>query len=407
MNRKLVVVIGLTSILACTPVENNNEKYPTINLEGLWESNDYLHLSDVAESIEYIKLEKTPACILPEAGIVTGNMWGEKLVLQSHMHNANQIYLFNRVGEFETKIGNYGEGPGEYLSPYVQLDTLNEIIYVLDRARSRLISYDYTGKLLKDFSVPDFSTRLAVDRIGHVFVLVLHIRAEAENSSLLEYDPAGNILQEIPLYALREPGAGAEKSIMCSFGFISDRLYFHEGPYQWGYQLTAENVWDTTWHIDGGKDALPPEAYWEYDLMSFFEGPGVAAVFESESYLIIGGVHKRSSSKLFVYNKHSHQLWPSHVAAETENLRDMVGIFNDYDGGLPFYPQRRAGTDCFLQINDAQRYIDLINGKLTYHRIKTNPEISPTLREFSESLNPEDNPVVMVVQFKVMQGDAR
>jgi len=400
MKKLIALTLAIFWLVACHQTKQELPEGTFVSLEGLWESKDYLKLSEIADSVEYIRLETTTDCILPHEGIVTGELINDILIIQSHMRNANQIYVFDRYGQFRTKVGNYGEGPGEYLDAHVAVDVEHNILFVLDKYQSKLIRYDLKGSFLGETKLPEYSTRLAISEKGQLFLLVLFPRDQHHKSQLLVYNHNGSVINEISLYGVRKPGSGAEKAIMCTFGFIDDELYFNEGPFTCGIHLDFANNWDTSWQIDQGKSALPPESYWDYGIMEFFEGPAVAAVFESSNYLIIGGVHKRSASKLFIHSKKTSQTWPSHVAAETENLQDMAGIFNDFDGGLPFFPQLKAGKDRFLQINDAQRYIDLLNGKLKYHTVNKIVPISEDLRKLCKSLNPEDNPVVMVVQFK-------
>jgi hypothetical protein len=61
------------------------------------------------------------------------------------------IFVFNREGKFSHKIGRAGRGPGEYVSLCdFCVDSVNKIIYVLDRAVDKIHKYEiYSGKHIK------------------------------------------------------------------------------------------------------------------------------------------------------------------------------------------------------------------------------------------------------------------
>ncbi len=370
-----------------------------IKLEKLWNEKDYIKLSEIAATVKYMVLERSPKSLLPEEGILSVKLSGNRLLVTSSPAGNIKIHVFDMQGQYLFDIGQFGKGPGEFVRPSVEYDPINELFWVLDTRQDKLIKYGNGGILHDEYSVDKNAKKIAINSKGFPHLLCLAPRDKPDQSEVQVWNSDGEILDHIPLYQDREPGTADLFSISAFFEFIQDDLYFNEGPFRNGYRLNNQQAWDIVWSLDQGKHALPAEKYWG-DLMSFIGGPAVGQVIETPSYLFIGGFYKQSASKRFVYSKASHQTAASHIAAETENLSDIGGLYNDFDGGLPFWPSGPSPTGEFVQINDAQRYLDLLNGKLRYHSTKEKTPLSPKLKSFCESLDPEDNPVVMVVTFK-------
>ncbi len=207
------------------------------------------------------------------------------------------------------------------------------------------------------------------------------------------------ITDRIPLYQDREASAGDYASITAFFGFIDDTLYFNEGPYRAGYFLNQDMKWSESWKLNPIDSKLDDDAYFGTGSQHFLDGPAVINVRESRNYRFIAG-RKEKHMKYFVYFKDSQIVKANELLAETENTTDMYGMFNDLDGGLPFWPGRNGGDETYVQINDVARYIDLQKGLLKYYGTDKITPISQEVKSFCEQLDPNDNPVIMVVKLK-------
>jgi len=125
---------------------------------------------------------------------------GDQLVIaDAQLH---QIVLCSLRGEFISKFGQRGKGPGEFNFPtHVSVDDQKQI-YVTDSLNYRVQVFDAAGRFLRTFgSVGDgpghFSRPkgVAVDQSGHVYVV------DAEFANVQIFDERGRLLLN-----LGEPG---------------------------------------------------------------------------------------------------------------------------------------------------------------------------------------------------------
>lgn len=63
----------------------------------------------------------------------------------------SSVFVFDDKGDFLFKVGNVGQGPGEY-SKVTDFDVNNGCIYLLDSRKRIILSYDLSGKYLKHYS---------------------------------------------------------------------------------------------------------------------------------------------------------------------------------------------------------------------------------------------------------------
>jgi hypothetical protein len=394
MNKLGCLIVILILLVSCH--YKTESDISSVSLEGLWDSKDFVNLSEVAQSIEYIPLEKTPECILPGENMLSAMLSGDFLIVYTPYH---PVYVFNPSGKFLFTLGNHGQGPGEFLSAKTEYDPVNMTFWILDSSQDKLLKFDHDGKYKDEYKLDDFTVRMAIRSDGQVFTLRLPWRTQPEKAEVQMINQDGKVERAIPLYQEREPGAGDYAAITAFFGFVNDTLYFNEGTYRAGYYLDINDMWQEAWKMDQGKNALDDEAYFGSGDESFLTGPAVVKVQETETNLFIYG-RKEGLSKYFVHFKNQNLTKSNHILAETENTMDIYGMFNDIDGGLPFWPSGHSANNQFVQLNDAQRYMDLSNGLLKYYGTEKIAPVSDELLRLCATLKLDDNPVAMLVRLK-------
>ena len=354
-----------------------------------------MRLSEVAESIEYIALETKEACMIPDAGNVRARIDGNRIFVIPY---ESDIKVFDISGQYLFDLGSYGQGPGEYKYVKVLTDCTAEIVWILDTAQKKLIKYRFDGTFLHESKVGPFVCRIVLLDNSQLVALNLPPREQAEEASIQYLDQNGIITKEVPLYDGFKPGAGAIWAIALSLGVVDDELHFIEPPFREVVGFNGKNEWTKLWSINQGKETASDEDY--FDLNSgLWTTTYIGQIWETNQFFFIGGMHERTS-RYFVYDKTSGKIRASRVLAETTNTRDMYGLMNDLDGGLPSWPMGSAGENKYLEIHNAQRFIDLAHGEITYYYEKQTTPVTEKLRDLCKKLDPEDNPVVVVVRLK-------
>jgi hypothetical protein len=114
-------------------------------IEGIESDGATMLLSEIAEDITFIPLEVTDECLVRSDLIPLFH----KDYIVVHDGYPNPIFLFDRTGKFIRKIGNRGQGPGEYIHSK-NLIIVNDELFVYDVDTYKTLCYDlHTGKHLR------------------------------------------------------------------------------------------------------------------------------------------------------------------------------------------------------------------------------------------------------------------
>lgn len=151
MRKELLYFLLVLISVACTSTKEEQKSIeigdivsiPIIDMET-----DYGKLSDFVEEVKMIPLEFSDDCILSEIGKV---VLSDSCIFILEKENQKGIYVFDHTGTFLYRIGNRGQGSEEFvvLSDF-SLDEEQQLIYLCDIARKRILVFSYKGDFIKD-----------------------------------------------------------------------------------------------------------------------------------------------------------------------------------------------------------------------------------------------------------------
>lgn len=140
--------LGFILFMVCGCNNREGIKDNSLDIESVLLSDREIPLSDLCDSLSYIPLQTTDASLLG----------GNAYVLYSDqtdifISSDNYIYRFDTNGYFKNKIGQKGNGPGEYSILYSKIVDPNKqyLIYYLGNKKVQLWGYD--GTFLNEFSL--------------------------------------------------------------------------------------------------------------------------------------------------------------------------------------------------------------------------------------------------------------
>jgi len=130
------------------PICKKNRTADVINIDlyPAYQKRDNYPLSMVVKSLEYVPLETTDENILGD--------YLKRIYITSKeifvFDFALGVYRFTRDGKFINKIGRIGRGPEECIKPIdMILDSINKFVVLLDH--DKLVKYDYSGNFVKKY----------------------------------------------------------------------------------------------------------------------------------------------------------------------------------------------------------------------------------------------------------------
>lgn len=125
-----------------TVVNQDKFQYPVeIDFGNNFKNYKEIKLSEIADSVEYVKLENLPECLIKDA-------WSVQ-VSDSFIFVAqyNSLLQFDRKGKFIRQIGKKGRGPKEYANVYgLCINRDDQRLYVNAGKSQKIQVYDFEGE---------------------------------------------------------------------------------------------------------------------------------------------------------------------------------------------------------------------------------------------------------------------
>ena len=152
MKARLLLLLFSPLLFAGCAQEKPSGSIPTVDVTASYPEKT-ITLQDFAD-VEYIPLETSDEFLTE--GVILAS--GEKYILVKNSSNDGNIYLFDRTGKGVRVINHKGNGPGEYTNYNdVLLDEANDEFLVGDLLQHKMFVYNMKGKFKRSFSFPEES----------------------------------------------------------------------------------------------------------------------------------------------------------------------------------------------------------------------------------------------------------
>lgn len=155
--KTISAILLLTVIWSCNSRSNNTCDL-SIDIDSV--TSDSLDIASFVDSITYIDL-KTPNNEF--VGYVScARIKGPHIIIKDNNNNA-AVALFDINGNFISRIGHRGQGPGEYID-VTAIDIDCDTVYIYDQRLQSVLKYDLAGRYIDKDSI-GFGDDFAVTRI--------------------------------------------------------------------------------------------------------------------------------------------------------------------------------------------------------------------------------------------------
>lgn len=353
-------------------------------------------LSDFAESIEYVPLETKEKCLI---GRVSGFDISNNYILVA-CGKADVAYLFHRDGRFISRVGNQGGGPGEYLGSPASLfiDEKRGRIYIMAAYQRYLLVYDLKGKYL--------STKPVDEKTAKGRYMRFHNNYFFKNTD----NYSGNVpfvyeIRDFDLNLIKEAVKTVfyerRSSIITVIGSPHNYLFnnkIHTKELSLNdtiYSIEDDFSFSPKYTVNAGKYEVTTDLRAEGNGNVFLQrAKGYVSFrnfYETNNYLLLMYHYGEEVPHYGYFNKNTNKLL--YLKSDSKN-----GFANDLDGGIDFWPERQD-NDIWYSFYDAHRFVDEQEGK-PKTAIKGSPQAIQGLKKLIDKLDPEDNPVLMIVKQK-------
>ena len=412
MKNSTLFILLFVLVNSCMDKKHKEEKQNVIHLENQTEEifqidprrfeENELTLIDFAADVKYVTLSNTVRLGLIRKIKVTRNA----IYLVSDKSRGGEgngyqeLFRFDKNGQNPVQIGRIGKGPKEYLSSeYFAVDEQNSRIYISGKINIVLV-FDTLGNYVRQFKFQNPNQKFAnLEYFGANILFVPEQKRGAAGPHLWSViDTLGNILSsKVNTATPFQTRMGARSGTFKFNNEISYWVDYNDTIFAISPDLSYKPAWIITpgEHRKPKKD-LPftldlPEKLKEFYAPHYF--------FETNNYLISQYNYKGKFAYVFI-SKVTHK---TSISTFEWKKDTKGGIPNNFDGGLTFSPETYftddeneflAGTIQPYQLKAHIASDEFKNSTPQY------PEKKKELEQLANSLDENDNPVLMLVKLK-------
>jgi hypothetical protein len=349
-----------------------------------------IRLSDLADSIEYVALETGENSLVKLIDNLTVT---DKHIL---IKDGCGLLLFSRKGKFICRVGNMGQGPGEYIcAGDYDIDEDRQKIYLWGIYEHKILVYDFSGKMTGSFR-PDFGNPDASVKNFLIFRDEQYMAATVKTGHAELSDTTCLINLETGEYK-KEAGyiCGIDRKAKCAylrraypdrdsiFRINEDSIVFRHAVFQDKQKERDFFMPQLPLRINNREYLL---GNWQQERHTYES----AWVHVTKKGKVVHYTSTRQAPKLpAVYSYTDRQF------CRLEHNGLYQGIVNDIDSGLPFIP-RSGYWDTFPETyGHTMATFYLPDEIFEYHQ-----ENKPANIKWPACLKEDDNPVVFIIHMK-------
>ena len=387
-NHFVICIFIFLTFLSCSKTES---ELKTIDI--LENNNDEIKISDLIDNIEYIPLASDSLlAYIMKVDYINNNFFVKD--------NKSKFLRFNEEGKLINQIGKRGRGPGEYrYASDFAIDPETGKIFIIGGKPEQIMVFSPEGNFIEALNLSKkHATSIGITEGNLLLFYFDGAQHNEENMELL--DTKGNSIKSYPnKYEFERGRASVQFVGECVMYSLKGKLYF------------KEIFSDTIFYLDGQK--MVPEMVLNSGDRRFSPGRRTKAIAdlganprvssESMTKSVIQNNLFETSNFLFYcygYDKKGRMLVYNKSTGTQVEVDLKAGIENDWDGGPNIqFKMNKDDNTLFSWINafDLKTYVASDAFKNSTPKY---PEKKKELQKLANSLDENDNPVLMLVKLK-------
>ncbi|MDX2413918.1 MAG: 6-bladed beta-propeller [Bacteroidales bacterium] len=371
--------------------ESKNRGLKEIELYSARKNLKETKLSDYAKSIKYIKIDSS---------LLIQSVWslrtdGEYLGLINFSNDlkSRSAVLLDKDGGLVRKIGAQGNGPGEFFSPRdIALFPESRTI-ILDDNHGALLKYDYDGNFLDRTKIHYFSSPV-IPLSDSTFALFKTSDYGEGGTDMIKIFNLKLEVKKTMIDRSKYSGIYTQLGTASSFNVDNTGIHFWIGYSDTSYFLTDKMGLIPENHYNIGPSQLTNELQYSNPKSRFKE------------YEYIASTITIRENSFITYFDHGERYYMIHNSKldKTSSIKSSLsfpyaGLENDIDGGVSFFPAEQLTGKTYYRSLDPLKLLkhkDELIENAKSQGIETDNEFFSLL----ESINENDNPILMLVEMK-------
>ncbi|HYQ56602.1 MAG TPA: 6-bladed beta-propeller [Draconibacterium sp.] len=355
-------------------------------------SDKKLTLSMIADDISYIPLDN----LFPIGLVYSIRLSNDAIYLS--MKNIG-IVQYDRYGNYVRTIAKKGRGPNEIrYGMNFAIDIKGNLIYVLD---SGIKVYSMMGKLIREIETTNYisGTALNIEIFGSSLFLPDYGTFGEYKYDWIVLDTLGNMVSskktDLIFSKNTLPGTIYEyRNRLYYFNYLNDTIF----------SISPNFDFRGAYRFSNGDFRLPQDGI-NLDLESLQSLFKMSNMFETKKFVFLEYSYKEKWAMLII-DKEKHETFQGYSNKRSGHVSTEASIFNDLDEGLPLKgePALVYYTDNSSEYIVAFIYPFELKLHVASEAFKNStpkyPEKKKELEQLANSLDENDNPVLMLVKLK-------
>ena len=377
------------TLLCCSFSLLAQNKIPTVSINPKGMATAKARLSDLIQSIEYIRLETTGNSLIASTHVF--DVTSQHIVVRTFP--SDDILLFSASGKFMAKIGKKGSGPGEYsLGGELTINEDDKQIdhFVSEGRKVRIISYDLTGKLKKELSIDSSAGYFLRKHKGDGLFMDLRLNNEVESYVVYNLDQHKVIASGIKWHPVKHRNGTSGTGTGPALHYMRNGSFY--------VRNSSRN--DTLYRFNKGNNTFIPYFIFsagKYDMPDDIRSDGPTFIKRTPEYIFIRSLYETAPYFLFSYEYENRKWYVIYnkSSGQSSLFPSEKGIPNDWDGGPDIW---------FTRQDEKTMYGFIPASEFLEHKNKLTPKGPQSaikrMNELKETLLEDDNPVFVVVTMK-------
>ena len=389
--------------------KGERESIPVLDIKQGLNNLTKMNLTDFKSNIRYVRLETNKNCLVTNT---IRNIYVEenKIFIRD---NDPFLKVFDaNTGKYLYNVGSKGQGPGELPSlRHVDMNVKEKRVIF---GWAKVYKYDFEGNYLSNIELPKIPAKESDDIISDNVVILdtdlysvgAYSVAEHQLNAVYIFNEQANIINTLKSYDdYIQHHTIKTNSNYDQLGFYykcEGRIHFYRGICDTVYAYDSSiRAFKPSFCFDFGKHRRSRH-YESIDTENKDE-ISVKTICENDQFVFMDLSTKKASTepfmdknvrgdgKLVEFLNHSvYALYDKQSMIFSfllQPVKGIMGFANAIDNGLPFWPKYISSKNEFVDIIQAFDFIEYAD-KL--------PKPDNSFREISESMDEEDNPIVII-----------
>lgn len=406
MKNIYAILISAFLIFSCNKgYKDNDSNFHTIHSPVF--DCKVLAYSEVFDYVHFIKLETNTNCLI---GNIDAILYHKNVFYIFDKLISKSVFIFNDEGKYLGRVGNLGNGPGEYISPeFITLNLYTDEILIYDNTKKIILFYDLMGNYINSIKLKNRINAFSVLE-KDLFVVYYNYFGKEHIDELPTYNlqiinSNGKVILEA--FDRTQSNIPNTTSINNFFHF-NDELLFHPSFDSRIYTISNNDI-STKYKLDMGENLLSTELLQNFVVESDDKQQVYDKIYNSDKTYIHGFCELRD---FLIFNiRYKGKLHNIFYSKRTKNIKYSTAFINNVYGVITgsniFYAMDSTKLVSYFipSANSVEYYKYLMKNALNDQQFLKNQFLKSIQQAPQNACNDSAKKIILSTKFEVTENE--